>query len=343
MACLIVIGGKDFKKRFDIEADEVIIGRNPEANVIIDDRTVSRSHAKIIKTDTGEFLLRDMGSQNKTKVNDKETDEASLRDGDEIKIGATKLMFVDKEDPDVLLAKKMKRVEPREDKRPASKAKIGISIGLLFLILLIVLFTRKPTSEETELIKSIEREEGSVALTPTPKEKAGEKVQAELEMARRLTKEAEAERKKAEAERKKAEAERKKAEAERKKAEEGIIQKEKELAVAKRELDIAHKEASRLYKEGHLSKAAAKLNPLMREEFSRHPAAKLLSRIEGELKAQIRKYYDQGIIYYQMGNLDKAIENMEEALRLVPDIEHEYYQKAKEKLNTYKTQRELRR
>ena len=342
MACLIVLGGKDFKKRFDITADEVVIGRSPEVDIVIDDKTVSRRHAGISKTESGEFSIKDMGSQNKTKVNDAETDAAILKDGDEIRIGAVKLMFADKEDPDVLLAKKMKQAEPLTAGKPRKKsAPRPIVIGLiafLVLVVLAVLLMKKPASEE-ELVRSIEQEEVLPVPAYTRQEGVQEQVQAELKKAKKLAAEAAAEKKKAAAERKQAAAERQKAKEERMKAAAEL----KEFAVDKKKLDAVYQEAVNLYKKGRLREAAAKLSLHIKPEFSRHPAAKLLSTIDDELNVLIRKYYNQGIIYYQMGNVDKAIENMEKAQKLVPHIEHEYYRKVKERLNTYKLQRELRK
>src|SRR4051794_24726695 len=86
-----------------LEADSAIVpimgtvtrlGRSLSADVEIDDATVSRRHALIVRQD-GQTLLLDEGSRNGTWHNGIRVDRAVLHDGDEIDLGAARLRYVE--------------------------------------------------------------------------------------------------------------------------------------------------------------------------------------------------------------------------------------------------------
>jgi pSer/pThr/pTyr-binding forkhead associated (FHA) protein len=71
----------------------ITIGRAQSATLIIPDAQVSRLHARIDLTD-GHLSIRDLDSRNGTLVNARPIDEpVPLRDGDEIDIGTTRVVF----------------------------------------------------------------------------------------------------------------------------------------------------------------------------------------------------------------------------------------------------------
>jgi pSer/pThr/pTyr-binding forkhead associated (FHA) protein len=61
-------------------------GRNPEAEIFLDDVTVSRHHAAFAVED-GVLVVRDLGSTNGTYVNGARCDESVLAVGDHVIIG----------------------------------------------------------------------------------------------------------------------------------------------------------------------------------------------------------------------------------------------------------------
>ncbi len=75
----------DFKNF--IKKNKVVrIGRIPSNELVLDDPTVSREHAKI-SYENGEFWVEDLGSTNKTQINGKELRTKSrLKDSDEVTI-----------------------------------------------------------------------------------------------------------------------------------------------------------------------------------------------------------------------------------------------------------------
>ena len=81
---------------FPISKDKITIGRSEDCDLTLtSDRTVSRSHAQIEKIKEG-YLLTDLGSYNRTKVNEKLVQSVLLKHNDKIRIGRTNLIFLTK-------------------------------------------------------------------------------------------------------------------------------------------------------------------------------------------------------------------------------------------------------
>ena len=66
------------------------IGRDPKCGIVLDDAKTSRNHCTITPWD-GEFLIKDLHSQNGTCVNGQRVEESVLRNGDQIMCGDTVL------------------------------------------------------------------------------------------------------------------------------------------------------------------------------------------------------------------------------------------------------------
>ncbi|WP_437959659.1 DUF4123 domain-containing protein [Sorangium sp. So ce119] len=75
----------------------LLVGRAPESDLsIAGDGELSALHFSVEQID-GSYLLRDLGSRNGTQVNRERAREVSLRDGDEIRAGATLFAVVRRE------------------------------------------------------------------------------------------------------------------------------------------------------------------------------------------------------------------------------------------------------
>jgi pSer/pThr/pTyr-binding forkhead associated (FHA) protein len=70
------------------------LGRSLSADVEIDDASVSRRHALIVRQDGQTYVLDD-GSRNGTWHNGIRVDRAVLRDGDTIALGVARLSYVE--------------------------------------------------------------------------------------------------------------------------------------------------------------------------------------------------------------------------------------------------------
>ena len=94
-ACLVVLQGQRLGQRIDIGDAPLVIGRAPECEFQILERSVSRQHSKIWREPSG-YRVKDLDSTNKTFLNDQPIIEAELKDGDHITIGSCVLKFMDR-------------------------------------------------------------------------------------------------------------------------------------------------------------------------------------------------------------------------------------------------------
>ena len=78
---------------FPLAASVMLIGRDEDADIRVDEPLVSRAHARIEKRGGAYFVL-DLGSTNLTKVNGEPVRERELRDGDELHFARARCRFV---------------------------------------------------------------------------------------------------------------------------------------------------------------------------------------------------------------------------------------------------------
>jgi pSer/pThr/pTyr-binding forkhead associated (FHA) protein len=92
-ALVVRSGGGRSGETFPLDADRVEIGRSPDSDVFLDDVTVSRSHATLVRDENG-YAIEDGGSLNGTYVNRRRVERARLEDGDEVQIGKYRLTYL---------------------------------------------------------------------------------------------------------------------------------------------------------------------------------------------------------------------------------------------------------
>ncbi|MGB5812212.1 MAG: FHA domain-containing protein [Polyangiales bacterium] len=81
-------------QEFDLDRDVVVLGRGPSCCVTIDDPMMSREHAKLDLSGP-EPVIEDLHSRNGTVLNGRPLiGEATLQDGDRIRIGTQELVFL---------------------------------------------------------------------------------------------------------------------------------------------------------------------------------------------------------------------------------------------------------
>jgi len=92
-ALVVRSGGGIAGQPFQPGEGRTLIGRSPECDIFLDDVTVSRRHAEIVR-EADEFTIKDLGSLNGTYVNRKRIESAALQDDDEVQIGKYRLTFL---------------------------------------------------------------------------------------------------------------------------------------------------------------------------------------------------------------------------------------------------------
>jgi pSer/pThr/pTyr-binding forkhead associated (FHA) protein len=91
-ALLVVRKGPNEGSKYVLDAEVTRAGRHPDSDIFLDDITVSRRHAEVIRRADG-FHVLDVGSLNGTYVNRDRVEETKLSSGDEVQIGKFKLVF----------------------------------------------------------------------------------------------------------------------------------------------------------------------------------------------------------------------------------------------------------
>jgi hypothetical protein len=91
-ALVIRAGGGRVGESFPVDGERMSVGRRPDSDVFLDDITVSRDHALLIRRGD-HWHLDDCGSLNGTYVNRERIESHRLEDGDELQIGKYKLTF----------------------------------------------------------------------------------------------------------------------------------------------------------------------------------------------------------------------------------------------------------
>ncbi len=92
-ALVVRSGGGMAGQSFQPGEGKTLIGRSPECDVFLDDVTVSRRHAELLR-ESDTFSIRDLGSLNGTYVNRKRIESTVLEDDDEVQIGKYRLTFL---------------------------------------------------------------------------------------------------------------------------------------------------------------------------------------------------------------------------------------------------------
>ncbi len=92
-ARLVVVSSNFPGREFPIDKAAVVIGRTDENDVVINHRSISRHHAKIVR-EGGHFHILDLQSANGVRVNGEEYGKVELRRGDHIDLGHVRMRFI---------------------------------------------------------------------------------------------------------------------------------------------------------------------------------------------------------------------------------------------------------
>jgi hypothetical protein len=92
-ALVIRAGGGRAGESFPLDGERLTVGRRPDSDIFLDDVTVSRDHAVLVRRGS-DYFLDDLGSLNGTYVNRRRIESHRLADGDELQIGKYKLAYL---------------------------------------------------------------------------------------------------------------------------------------------------------------------------------------------------------------------------------------------------------
>jgi len=91
---LLVVSSEFQNQEFSCILTEMRIGRTEDNDIALDHRSLSRTHAKLVREDSGEWRIIDMQSANGLAINGESYAQATLSHGDLIELGHVKLRFI---------------------------------------------------------------------------------------------------------------------------------------------------------------------------------------------------------------------------------------------------------
>ncbi|ADO74006.1 FHA domain-containing protein [Stigmatella aurantiaca] len=118
---LVVVSSELKGQEFSCLRTEMRVGRTDDNDIVLDHRSLSRTHAKIVREDNGEWRVIDMQSANGMTINGESYAQATLNGGDIIELGHVKLRFVGPG-------------EPSSPGKGLGKAALGVGLLLLLLV-----------------------------------------------------------------------------------------------------------------------------------------------------------------------------------------------------------------
>ena len=97
MPLIRIVSHEEQPKNFNLVREEISVGRDKDNDIVLSDQRASRQHAQI-KKENDQYVIHDLGSVNGTLVNETRTSTAALKHNDQIKIGNSILIFLEKEE-----------------------------------------------------------------------------------------------------------------------------------------------------------------------------------------------------------------------------------------------------
>jgi hypothetical protein len=80
-------------RRYVLDGARSTIGRSKDADCVLRDPNVSRHHAELRRSPTGDWTIADLGSTNGIKVNGRRVGSTRLKAGDRVTLGTTTFSF----------------------------------------------------------------------------------------------------------------------------------------------------------------------------------------------------------------------------------------------------------
>lgn len=80
-------------RRYVLEGPQATIGRSKGAQCVLSDPNVSRRHAELRRSQSGDWTIADLGSTNGVKVNGRRVSSTRLSPGDQVTLGTTTFLF----------------------------------------------------------------------------------------------------------------------------------------------------------------------------------------------------------------------------------------------------------
>jgi pSer/pThr/pTyr-binding forkhead associated (FHA) protein len=143
---LVVVSSNFGGREFQLDKPAMVIGRTDDNDVVINHRSISRHHAKIV-LEQGRYCIVDMQSSNGVRVNGEEYGKVELRRGDMIDLGHVRLRYVEPGE-DFVFDRDAQLVDVATRSGKGNKAALwaGLSVILVGAVVAVVFVTQKDGS-----------------------------------------------------------------------------------------------------------------------------------------------------------------------------------------------------
>ena len=94
-ARLVVLSSNFAGEEFELTRPQMFIGRTSDNDIVLDHRSISRNHAKVVRSENGRYTVTDSQSANGLRVNGHDYSKHELKRGDVVDLGHVRLRFVE--------------------------------------------------------------------------------------------------------------------------------------------------------------------------------------------------------------------------------------------------------
>lgn len=130
---LVVTSSNFAGQTFALTKPEMLIGRGEDCDIIIDHRSVSTHHAKVVRDAVGSYQIVDLDSKNGIKVSGEEYQSIRLKRGDTIEMGHVRFRFVEPGE-NYIFAPQAMEYEEAFSNVSSSKSWLLPALGVLVLL-----------------------------------------------------------------------------------------------------------------------------------------------------------------------------------------------------------------
>ncbi|MFC2028369.1 FHA domain-containing protein [Chloroflexota bacterium] len=120
-----MLSGPTVGKLFPIDKDQIVVGRDPSCDIVINDSEVSRKHFRLVWKEPG-YMLEDMGSTNGVIIDEEKISSSQgLHGGEILNLGGNTILeykVIEHEEEDVIIPEKdaIEDPEPMDDPQEPS-------------------------------------------------------------------------------------------------------------------------------------------------------------------------------------------------------------------------------
>ena len=163
-AKLVIVSSNFAGQEFPLNRKEMVIGRGPDCDIIVDHRSVSQNHAKIIREKGTNYKIVDLKSRNGIRVGGEEYRAVYLKRGDVVELGHVRFRFVEPGENYVFTPSPGldEFDEPASHDRRLSPALLGVGALIVLVAAAAVAFVLFKPDDDADAIAAADQDTGEL-------------------------------------------------------------------------------------------------------------------------------------------------------------------------------------